>query len=133
MAPATKSRSAPSSNGITGSKGPMLAAGAAAAGLAGGMALGSRMNTSRRGLSALVSPQRTILGVPFGRKNGLQRAVETLGKAVHELGSLTSQVSSATEEIRQVREQLDKANRQSPLEVVLDALTHRRGAHKHES
>jgi hypothetical protein len=52
---------------------------------------------------------------------------------VHELGALTNQVSSTTDEIRQVREQLDEANRQSPLEIVLDALTHLRGAHKHES
>ena len=49
-----------------------------------------------------------------------------------ELSLATSQVS-ATDEVRQVREQLDKANRQSPLEVVLDGLTHRRGAHKRES
>jgi hypothetical protein len=153
MAPATKSRSASSPKVIAVSstvarakeagdtlnaaartaKRPVLAAGAAAAGLAGGIALGSRMSTSRRGLSALVRPQRTILGVPLGRRNGLRRMVDTLGKAAHELGALTNQVSSTTDEIRQVREQLDKANRQSPLEVVLDALTHRRGAHKHES
>jgi hypothetical protein len=35
--------------------------------------------------------------------------------------------------VHEIREQLDKANRQSPLEVVLDGLTHRRGAHKRES
>jgi hypothetical protein len=149
MAPATKSRSASSpkvigvSSTVARAKeaGDTLTAAArtakrpvlAAAGLAGGIALGSRMSTSRRGLSALVRPQRTILGVPRGRRNGLRRMVDTLGKAAHELGALTNQVSSTTDEIRQVREQLDKANRQSPLEVVLDALTHRRGAHKHES
>jgi hypothetical protein len=63
----------------------------------------------------------------------VQRTIETLGTAARELASARRQVSSATDEIRQVREQLDKANRQSPLEVLLDGLTHRRGAHKHES
>jgi hypothetical protein len=61
------------------------------------------------------------------------RTTEALGKVARELSSATSQVSATTDEIRHVREQLDKANRQSPLEVVLDGLTHRRGAHKRES
>ena len=149
MATATKSRSAPASNrpavakakdagaAVTtvarSVKGPALAAGAAAAGLAGGIALGSQLGTPRKGLSGLVARRPKLLGVPLGRKTGLQRSLETLGKAAQELGSATRQVSSTTDEIRQVREQLDQANRRSPIEVVLDGLTHRRGAHKQES
>ena len=50
-----------------------------------------------------------------------------------ELGSATNRVSATTDDVRQIREQLDQANRQSPVEVLLNGLTHRRGAHKHES
>ena len=115
-------------------KGPMLAAGATAAGLAAGLALGSRATSKRRGIGALLAPQRKVFGMPVGtRKSGLVRTTEALGKVARELSMATSQVSATTDEIRQVREQLDKANRQSPLEVVLDGLTHRRGAHKRES
>ena len=111
----------------------MLAAGATAAGLAGGLALGSRDTSKRRGLSALLVPQRKILGVPFGRKNGVVRTAEALGQMARELRSATNKVSATTDDVRQIREQLDKANRRSPIEVVLDGLTHRRGAHKRES
>ena len=38
-------------------KGPAVTVGAAAAGLAGGLALGSRVNPARRGLGALLTPQ----------------------------------------------------------------------------
>lgn len=114
-------------------KGPMLAAGATAAGLAGGLALGSRMASRRTGLRALVGPRRRILGVPVGPKSGAAKAAEALGRVARELGSATSQVSETTDEVRQVREQLDRANRQSPVEVLLDGLTHRRGGHKAES
>ena len=152
---ATKSRSVPSANGSGApsasakakakdagdsiataarrAKGPMLTVGATAAGLAGGLALGSRMASKRRGLSALFTPQRKILGVPFGRKSSVVRTAEALGQVARELRSTRDQASATTDDVRQIREQLDKANRQSPLEVVLDGLTHRRGAHKRES
>jgi hypothetical protein len=111
---------------------PALTAGAAAAGLAGGLALGARLN-GRGGLAALVKPRRRVLGVPIGRKSGLHRALETLGKTAKQVGRATKQVSSTTDDIHQVREELEKANRQSPVEVLLDGLTHRRGAHRRES
>ena len=114
-------------------RGPMIAAGATAAGLAGGVALGSRMTSRRSGLRALLAPRPRILGVPVGRKSGAVRTAEALGRVARELNTATNQVSTTKDEVRQVREQLDKANRQSPLEVVLDGLTHRRGAHKRES
>jgi hypothetical protein len=112
---------------------PMLAAGATAAGLAGGLALGSLATSKRRGVSALLAPRRRVLGVPVGRESGAARTAKALSEVARELSSATNQVSSTTDDIRQIREELDKANRRSPLEVVLDGLTHRRGAHKRES
>jgi hypothetical protein len=124
VAATTKSTSARSSNGtaakakdaggavtaaVRTAKAPALAASAAVVGLAGGIALGSHLDTRRRGLSGLV------------------------GRAARELGSATRRVSATTDEIRQVREQLEQANRQSPVEVLLNGLTHRRGANKRES
>jgi hypothetical protein len=108
---------------------PLLVAGGTVAGLAGGLVLGGRR---RQGLSALIAPRRQVLGVPIGRKNALVKTAEALGKVATQLGSATEQVAGTTSDVRRIREQLDKANRQSPIEVVVDALTHRRGAHKPE-
>ena len=104
-------------------KGPAIAAGATVAGLAGGLALGARMGSKRR----------KVLGVPLGRKRPMVRAAEALGKVALKLGSAAGQAAATTDDVRQIREQLDSANRQSPIEVLLDGLTHRRGAHKRES
>ena len=132
MATATRSGSAGLPDVVAKAKRPALTAGAAAVGLAGGLAVGSRIGARHRGLSRLVAPRRKVLGVPLGRKSGLRRTVETLGKAAYGVGSATRQVTSTTDDIRQVREELERANRQSPVEVLLNALTHRRGAHRHE-
>jgi hypothetical protein len=140
--PATTTRSTSSANGRTSSKAatkargakvPALAAGATAAGLAGGLALGSRIGSKRRGMAALLSPRRKVLGVPIGRKNNLAKTAQALGQVARGLSQASNQASATTDEMRQIREQLDKANRRSPLEVLLDGLTHRRGAHKRES
>ena len=104
-------------------KGPAIAAGATVAGLASGLVLGSRMGSNRR----------RVLGLPVGRKRPVVRAAEALGRVALKLGSAAGQAAATTEELRQVREQLDRANRRSPVEVLLDGLTHRRGAHKRES
>ena len=111
----------------------MLTAGATAAGLAGGLALGSLAKPKRRGVTALLTPQRKILGVPVRRRNGVVRTAKALGQVARELSSATNQVSATTDEVRQVREELEKTTRRSPIEVLLDGLTHRRGAHKRES
>jgi hypothetical protein len=149
---ATGTRSTPSSNGSTAqvagarakqaggavasaardSRVPLLTAGAAAAGLAGGLAIGVRRSSKRGRLGALLAPRRTVLGVPLGRKGGLLRAAESLGQGARQLGAATGRASTTADDLHQIREQLELANRRSPLEVVLDGLTHRRGAHKHE-
>ena len=94
-------------------KRPAIVAGAAAAGLAGGLALGARM--------------------PWRRKTGLERVAEAAGRLAREVGSATKHVTATTDDVREIRDQLDRVNRQSPVEVLLDSLTHRRGAHKRES
>ena len=129
----TRTRSAPSVNGSAASsvvekaqgagdsvvsaarraRTPALTLGAMAAGVAGGMALGSRMSARR--------------------KSGLVLAAEALRDVARELGSATSQVTGTADDVRELKEHLDRANRQSPVEVLLDGLTHRRGAHKAES
>jgi hypothetical protein len=153
MATATKTRSTPSANGGPASgavtkaketgdsiataarkaKGPLITVGATAAGLAGGLAIGSRAASKRRGLGAFLAPRRRVLGVPVGPKPGIVRASKALGDVARGLGSATERATATSDDIREIREQLDKVNRRSPLEVVLDGLTHRRGAHKHES
>jgi hypothetical protein len=87
---------------------PALTAGAAAAGLAGGFALGARFHPRRR------------------RKRGFAVTLAMLGKAAKEL-------SSTSDDIGMLREELERSNRQSPVEVLLNGLTHRRGAHRRES
>ena len=113
-------------------RGPILAASAAAAGLAGGLALGSRRGSKRRGRIGLLDRRPRMLGVPIGPKSGALKTVELLRDGAKHLDSATSQVSGATNDVRELNEQLDRLNRRSPLEVVLDGLTHRRGAHKRE-
>jgi hypothetical protein len=88
--------------------GPALAAGAAGvAGLAGGLLLGSRRRR-RSGAAALAVASA-------------KRLAAAAGKA-----------SNTADDIRAVREQLENANRRSPIEVVLDGLTHRPGTGKRE-
>jgi hypothetical protein len=119
MAATTTRSRAPASNGrgaagpiekvkSTG-KGPAVTAGATLAGLAGGYALGS-WKASR---------------APSGTRAAVRLA--------QGLGSLASEVASAGGDLRELRRQLKQMNRRSPVEVLLDGLTHRRGAHKNES
>ncbi len=112
---------------------PALAAGATAAGLAGGLVIGSRLNPKHRGLAVLVAPRRRVVGVPLGRKRGMARTAKMLGQVAQELSSANGKAAVTAEDVRELREALDQSNRRSPIEVVLDGLTHRRGAHKHES
>lgn len=109
-----------------------MAAGAAAAGLAGGLAVGARLGSKRSRRRPLLAPRRRVLGVPIGPKSAAQRTFELLRDGARHLDSATGQLSGPADDVREIREQLDRVNRQSPLEVVLDGLTHRRGAHKRE-
>jgi len=111
-------------------RGPILAVSAAAAGLAGGLAAGSRLGSKRR--RPPIGRRRKLLGVSIGHKSGALRTVELLRDGAKHLDSATSRLSDTSDDVHEIREQLDRANRQSPLEVLLDGLTHRRGAHKHE-
>jgi len=103
--------------------GPARAAGAAAAGLAGGVLLGAHAGS-----------RRTVLGLPVGRRRrGLAATARALGEGARLLGTTAAHASDTADEVRRLREQLAALNRRSPIEIVLDGLTHRRGAHRLES
>jgi hypothetical protein len=101
-----------------------LAAGAAAAGLAGGLVLGARARPSR-GLLRTTK----VLGLPVG---GRSRA-RAIARGARRAATVAAKASSTADDIRAIRQQLEHANRRSPIEIVLDGLTHRRGAHKLET
>jgi hypothetical protein len=113
-------------------RGPALAAAAAAAGLAGGLALGSRVRT-RGPLAALVLGRRKVLGIPVGPKPNFAAAAMALGQGTRKVGEATGKASGAADDLTQLREQLEGLNRRSPVGVVLEGLTHRRGMHRRET
>jgi len=92
-------------------KTPLLAGGAAVAGAAGGLALGARAARKSKGVRR---PKVKI------RSRDLARAARDVGQFGMDVGQLAS-------ELRKNREQANGANRRSPVEVVLDGLTHRGG------
>ena len=110
-------------------KAPLAAAGLAAAALAGGYVLG-RAGGKRAGL---LPRRRKLLGLRIGPKTGFERTADVLEKLADSLGSAAGKAASTTDDVRKIREELEQVNRQSPVEVLLDGLTHRRGAHKHET
>ena len=89
---------------------PGLAAGAAAAGLAGGLLLGSRIG------SGLLVRRRSSRALALA---GAKRLAKTAVRA-----------SNTADDIHAIREQLEQANNRSPIEVLLDGLTHRPGTKK---
>ena len=56
-----------------------------------------------------------------------------LEKLADGLGAAAGKAGSTTDDVHKIREELEHANRRSPVEVLLDGLTHRRGAHKREN
>jgi hypothetical protein len=98
---------------------------AAAAGLAGGLALGSR--AARHGM--LRRPRRKVLGLAVGRRSATRALAHSARRAV----VAARKASDTADDIRAIRMQLENLNRRSPIEIVLDGLTHRRGAHKVET
>ena len=110
--------------------GPARAAALAAAGLAGGLAVGSRLRPRRRGLLHL--RRRRVLGVPVGREAASVTAAKALADGARRVAKATKPLAGAADDVHEVRKQLEQANKRSPVEVVLDGLTHRRGAHRAE-
>ena len=94
---------------------PALAGGAALAGLAGGMAI-----AARRG-------RRRVLGVPVpGTRAPLLKIKAGRNASAKQLLKAGGQVAELANEVRMARQQLE-SRRRSPIEVVLDGLTARRG------
>jgi len=91
-------------------KAPVAAAGAAVGGIAVGTALGTRLRARRR---------RHLLGMPLPRSRELRSGAQHAAHAGRRLYQLES-------DVRALRSQADTARRQSPIEVVLSALTSRR-------
>ena len=94
---------------------PALVGTAAAAGLAGGLALGARMLSKPEGLP--VSPVRRGSGALKSVVHEMQQVGKEIGKAGFRLG-----VGDVNMEVQRGR----KEQRDSPLEVLLHGLTNRR-------
>lgn len=92
-------------------KTPLLAGGAAVAGAAGGLALGARQARKSKTM------RRPMVKVD---SHDLAKAARNVGRFGVEMGELAS-------ELRKNREETDSARRRSPIEVVLQGLTTRRG------
>jgi hypothetical protein len=92
-------------------KTPLLAGGAAVAGAAGGLALGSRQARKSKLL----------------RRPKVKIRSKDLAKAARNAGQLGMEVGEIATELRRNREQTNGSSRRSPVEIVLDGLTHRRG------
>ena len=110
--------------------GPARAAALAAAGLASGLVVGSRLAPRRHGI--LPARRRRVLGVPVGREAASVAAAKALAQGAKRLASVTKPVAGAADDLKAVRRQLEDNNKRSPVEVLLDGLTHRRGAHRQE-
>jgi hypothetical protein len=85
---------------------PLMAGGAALAGAAGGIALGSRQAHRHRGLGGVTS--------------------KDLAKAARKAGNVGAQVGEIALEVRRARETSNGQVHRSPIEVVLQGLTSRR-------
>jgi hypothetical protein len=90
-------------------KTPLLAGGAALAGALGGVALGARGARQVKGM----------------RRPKVRIDSHDLAKAAKEVGQFGMDVGQLASELRKNREQANDVKRRSPVEVVLDGLTHR--------
>ena len=70
--------------------------------------------------------------MPIGRAPTSVAAARALAGGTRRLASAGKRVSRTAEDIHEIREHLEQANRQSPIEVLLNGLTHRRGANRAE-
>lgn len=95
-------------------KGPALAAGAALAGLAGGMAVQSKRDSGRK-----------VLGMRLG--SGVGKTGKNLADAGQTVGQFTENLGAFATEMRKTREAIDnRGKHRSPIEVLLQSLTARR-------
>jgi hypothetical protein len=91
-------------------KAPLVAGGAAAAGLAAGTVLSSKLRAHRR-------PH--VLGLPMPRGSELKSSVRQAARAGRWMAGMQA-------DVRAVRAQAEQSRRQSPIEVLLSGLTSRR-------
>jgi hypothetical protein len=107
-------------------KGPALAGGAALVGLAGGLAIA---RGGRRRVLGVPVPgsRRPLVKISTPRSTRAKVRGKDLMKAAGEVGSAGRRVGELAGEVRMVREQMDAKRRRSPVEVVLEGLTSRRG------
>jgi hypothetical protein len=105
-------------------KGPALAGGAALAGVVGGMAIAAR--GGRRRVMGIPVPgtRRPLVQIKAPRRKHLAKDVV---KAAGTMGKAGGHAAELASEVRLAREQLDSRRRRSPIEVVLEGLTARRG------
>lgn len=130
-------------------KGPAVAVGAAAAGVAGGLLIRSRLSRPKllgvplpRSLGKPSLDVKSIAKTVGGASQSFARTSKTVSKDIERAGDQAERIGKilgsgqlppgTADDVHEIREQLDRVNRQSPLEVVLDGLTHRRGAHRRE-
>jgi hypothetical protein len=95
---------------------PLLAGGAAVAGTVGGVVLGASRSGGK------------VLGVKLPEPKRVNIRSKDLVKAAKEVGRFGESVGDLTEELKKAREGLAGANgkHDSPVEVLLRGLTHRR-------
>jgi hypothetical protein len=76
---------------------PIIAGGAAAAGILGGIVLGKRV----------LGPRRTVLGIPVPRKGlSLKPVAKEVGKAGEQIGRLTDELAQARKQAKKVGDAL---------------------------
>jgi len=105
-------------------KGPALTGGAALAGLVGGMAIAARGGRRRVLGVPIPGTRRPLVQIKAPRRNNVGKDVV---KAAGKMGKAGGQMAELASEVRMAREQLDSPRRRSPIEVVLEGLTSRRG------
>jgi hypothetical protein len=95
---------------------PLLAGGAALAGTVGGVVLGATRSGGK------------VLGVKLPEPKRVKIRSKDLAKAAKEVGRFGENVGDLTTELRRAREGLANGNggHNSPIEVLLKGLTHRR-------
>lgn len=114
--PAAKAGSTNGSKPIASkAKVPLLAGGAALVGAAGGLVMGSR-HGRHSGRLAKALPQKPQIKVDS----------RDVAKAAKEVGNFGAQVGHLASELKRARETANGSKHRSPVEVVLDGLTHRR-------